>query len=61
MKLFKRSRPDTTPPRSSDHAQRLAGVRGLARVEDERPSREDADYGQTIFTRPLAGLPRSRS
>jgi hypothetical protein len=59
MKLFKRSRVDTPPQPPSDHAQRLAGVRSVAHDADERQSREDADYGQTIFTRPPVPLPRA--
>jgi hypothetical protein len=38
-------------------APRLSGVRGLPHDDDERPSREDADYGQTIFTRGTVSLP----
>jgi hypothetical protein len=30
----------------------------MAHDEDERPSREDRDYGSTIFTRPAVPLPR---
>jgi len=56
MKLFKRSTPPQPP---SDHVQRLAGLRGVAHDEDERPSREDAEYGQTIFTRQPVLLPRA--
>jgi hypothetical protein len=37
---------------------RLGGVRALPRDEDERPSREDMDYGHTIFTRRPVPLPR---
>ena len=37
---------------------KLGGVRPLAHDEDERPSREDRDYGSTIFTRPTVPLPR---
>ena len=33
-------------------------MRPLAHDEDERPSREDRDYGSTIFTRPPVPLPR---
>jgi hypothetical protein len=48
-------KPNATPPR--DTTSRLSGVRGLPH-DDERPSREDADYGQTIFTRGAVPLPR---
>jgi hypothetical protein len=40
------------------HAEKLSGVRPMAHDEDERPSREDRDYGSTIFTRPAVLLPR---
>jgi hypothetical protein len=48
------------PPQSSapDRPARLGGLRGLQHDEDERPSREDAGYGQTIFSRPPVPLPR---
>jgi hypothetical protein len=39
-------------------ASRLSGIRGLPHDTDERPSREDAGYGQTIFTRGTVPLPR---
>ena len=37
---------------------RLGGVRALAHDDDERPSREDRSYGETIFTRPPVPLPK---
>jgi hypothetical protein len=40
------------------HADKLSGVRPMAHDEDERPSREDRDYGSTIFTRPAVPIPR---
>ena len=46
-----------TPP-AAETASRLSGIRGLPHDDDERPSREDADYGQTIFTREPVTLPR---
>jgi hypothetical protein len=49
--------PKPTPP-TSEPVSRLSGIRGLPHDEDERPSREDADYGQTIFTREPVPLPR---
>jgi hypothetical protein len=39
-------------------ADRLGAMRPLGHDEDERPSREDRDYGSTIFTRPPVPLPR---
>jgi hypothetical protein len=41
-----------------DHADKLRHGRSLTHDEDERPSREDRDYGSTIFTRPQVPLPR---
>jgi hypothetical protein len=50
------------PPRPTGetevHAGKLSGVRPVTHDEDERPSREDRDYGSTIFTRPAVPLPR---
>lgn len=45
--------PPTAPPEN-----RLAGIRALARDDDERPSREDLTYGETIFNRGVVPLPR---
>lgn len=42
----------------ADRADRLSHVRPLAHDDDERPSREDRDFGSTIFTRPPVPLPR---
>lgn len=39
-------------------AGRLGAVKPLPHDEDERPSREDRDYGRTIFNRPPVPLPR---
>ena len=36
---------------------RLGGIRPLVVDHDERPSREDLGYGQTIFTRQAFALP----
>ena len=54
--MRKRTQPANPPaPEPSD---RLGGIRALAHDEDERPSREDRSYGETIFTRPPVPLPR---
>jgi hypothetical protein len=37
---------------------RLAGIRPLAIEDEERPSRQDFGYGETIFTRQFSILPR---
>ena len=54
--MRKRSKP-AEPPQPQPES-RLGGVRALAHDEDERPSREDRTYGETIFTRPVVPLPR---
>lgn len=41
-----------------DHADKLARIPPIPHDEDERQSREDRDYGHTIFTRGVAVLPR---
>jgi hypothetical protein len=57
MKL--RRPPDEKPTGYvGDHADKLTGIRPLAHDEDERPRREDREFGQTIFTRPPVPLPR---
>jgi hypothetical protein len=38
---------------ASDRDDKLSHVRPIAHDEDERPNREDMDYGSTIFTRPV--------
>jgi hypothetical protein len=41
-----------------DHTDKLSRIAPIRHNEDERPRREDREYGQTIFTRPLLSLPR---
>jgi hypothetical protein len=53
-----RRRRHEDPPPSPPEPSRLSGARRMAHDEDERPSREDRDYGSTIFTRPPVPLPR---
>ena len=53
-----RKRTQPADPPAPAPADRFAGVRALAHDEDERPSREDRSYGETIFTRPTVPLPR---
>jgi hypothetical protein len=56
MKL--RRRPDEkSPGYVGDHADKLSRIPPLPHDEDERPRREDREYGQTIFTRPPVPLP----
>ena len=52
-----RKRPDPPPPAPAPES-RLGGVRAIAHDDDERPSREDRTYGETIFTRPPVPLPK---
>ena len=54
--MRKRSKPAAPPEPATE--SRLGGVRALAHDDDERPSREDRGYGETIFTRPPVPLPR---
>ena len=61
MKLHRRSGGASSPPvtgQVGDHADKLSHVRPTMHDDDERPSREDRDYGSTIFTRPPVPLPR---
>ena len=41
-----------------DHADKLRHVRPLAHDDEERPTREDKNYGETIFTRGIVKVPR---
>ena len=43
---------------ADQRGNRLGGVPPMAHDDDERPSREDRDYGHTIFTRRPVPLPR---
>jgi hypothetical protein len=52
----RRRKSDT--PHAPTQPDRLGTVRPLAHDDDERPSREDRDFGSTIFTRPPVPLPR---
>ncbi|HKG65667.1 MAG TPA: hypothetical protein VKB28_16480 [Solirubrobacteraceae bacterium] len=51
-------RPKPVTPSPPQAAGRLGGVRSLAHDEDERPSREDRTYGETIFNRGVVPLPK---
>ncbi len=46
------------PALVGDHADKLSRIRPIAHDEDDRPRREDREYGQTIFTRSPVPLPR---
>jgi hypothetical protein len=58
--MRKRPKPAPTSPAAppAPPESRLAGIRMLAHDEDERPSREDLSYGETIFNRGVVPLPR---
>ena len=45
-------------PTPSPETNRLSGIRRIAHDDEERPSREDRAYGQTIFTRAPVPMPR---
>ena len=51
-------RPKPAAVRQPQPERRLDGIRALAHDEDERASREDRTYGETIFTRGVVPLPR---
>ena len=43
---------------AEERDERLGRIPPMAHDDDDRPSREDMDYGQTIFTRRPVPLPR---
>jgi hypothetical protein len=58
MLLFHRTQAESAPSPAPEAPSRLGGIRPMAHDEDERPSAQDRDYGQTIFTRDAVPLPR---
>jgi hypothetical protein len=57
--VVKRRRESEPPaPAADDAAGKLSHTPSIAHDDDERPSREDMNYGSTIFTRPTVPLPR---
>ena len=56
MKPRRESEPPA--PADDDAASKLSRMPSIAHDDDERPSREDLNYGSTIFTRPTVPLPR---
>jgi hypothetical protein len=57
--VMKRRRESEPPaPAADDAASKLSRMPSIAHDDDERPSREDLNYGSTIFTRPTVPLPR---
>lgn len=57
MKRRRESQPPA-PGADEESASKLSRMLSLAHDDDERPSREDLNYGSTIFTRPTVPLPR---
>jgi hypothetical protein len=57
MKRPFRSKATAEPEPPSQPADTLSRIR-LLTDDEERPSREDRSYGETIFTRPPVPLPR---
>jgi hypothetical protein len=49
--------PDPIDPPVAEDADVQSAIRRLTE-DDERPSREDRGYGETIFSRPPVQLPR---
>jgi hypothetical protein len=61
MGLRRRPKSTDAPPVAGyvgDHADKLSRARPIAHDEDERPCREDRDFGSTIFTGSPVPLPR---
>jgi hypothetical protein len=56
MKLRRHS--SSQVPTVADQSDKLSQVPSMPHDEDERPSPEDMDYGNTIFTRPAVPIPR---
>jgi hypothetical protein len=54
------ARAESPPPTVyvGDHTHKLSRIRALAHDEDERPCREDLEYGKNLFTDPPVSLPR---
>jgi hypothetical protein len=57
MRISLRTRPPAPPEPAGAPPDTLSRIRQLTE-DDERPSREDRSYGETIFTRPPVPLPR---
>jgi hypothetical protein len=57
---FRRPKKPAPPPPVyvGDHTDKLSRVRALPHDDDERPSREDLTYGETMFNRSPVPLPR---
>jgi hypothetical protein len=57
---LRRPRKQCPPPTVyvGDHTDKLSRIRALPHDEDERPRREDKDYGKRLFAEPPVPLPR---
>jgi hypothetical protein len=57
---LRRPRTQSPPPTVyvGDHTDKLSRIPALAHDEDDRPRREDQDYGKRLFARPPVPLPR---
>ena len=55
-----RARAQSPPPTVyvGDHTDKLSRIPAHLHDEDERPRREDQDYGKRLFANPLVPLPR---
>jgi hypothetical protein len=59
MKLRKPREPDAPPTiYVGDHTDKLTRIPAMRHDEDERPTREDQRYGETLFNRSPVPLPR---
>jgi hypothetical protein len=59
MKLRKHREPDAKPTvYVGDHTDKLSRIPAMAHDEDERLTREDHRYGETLFNRSPVPLPR---
>ena len=59
MKLRRHPAPDAKPSGYvGDHADKLSHIAPIAHDDDERPTREDQRYGETLFNRAPVPLPR---
>lgn len=59
MKLRRHDEPDPKPTGYvGDHADKLSHIPPVQHDEDERPTREDQHYGETLFNRAPVPLPR---
>ena len=59
MKARRHRAPETKPTGYvGDHADKLSRIRPIAHDDDERQTREDLRFGETLFSRTPVPLPR---